>query len=116
MILVKMGSQKPENRRAARAKTLDFPRNFNDFGENGYPKPEKSARCARQNVDFLRNFNDLVKIGTQNTENRRAARAKTLIFLRVFIGFGEHLYLNPEKPARCAHQNVDYPKEFQRFC
>ena len=55
----------------------------------------------------------LVKICTQNPKNRRAARAKTLIFLRVSIDFGENGYPKPEKSARCARQNVDFPKEFQ---
>ena len=56
MILVKMGTQNPKNRRAARAKTLNFLRNFNDFGENGYPKTRKSARGARPNVGFPKEF------------------------------------------------------------
>ena len=80
MILVKMGTQNPGNRRAARAKTLIFLRISNDFGENGYLKPGKSARCAHQNVDFPKGFQWIWwKWVPQNPKNRRAARAKTLI-------------------------------------
>ena len=57
----------------------------------------------------------LVKMGTQNAKNRRAARAKTLIFLRGFNDFGENGYLKPEESARCARQNVEFPKGFQLF-
>ena len=41
MVLVKIGTQNPKNRRAARAKTLIFLSVFNEFGENGYLKTRK---------------------------------------------------------------------------
>ena len=45
MVLVKIGTQNPKNRRAARAKTLIFLRDFNDFGENGNPKNRRASRA-----------------------------------------------------------------------